>query len=379
MKRFSCLWILLGLGACNQPPEVRVFPADLYPQRLSAWGVVVRRDDALVFTPRARPYELNSPLFSDYALKLRTLWLPVGTTAEFNVDEAFDFPTGTIVTKTFFYPRVREQGDSTLVAKQGWSGDVEEINFTDHEIIETRLLVRQADRWDPLVYVWQGNDAYLTVTGAIKQFEVEQNQQTTKLNYIVPTRNECAACHATNHTTGAIQPIGLKARHLNRIYPGADHNQLTIWQNTNLLSGLPTLDEVQHNAQPEDTTASVDHRARAYLDINCGHCHNAQGAADTSGLLLDAHTASLRQLGYCKSPIAAGRGSGGRSYGIVPGQPDASILIYRLEITDPGERMPELGRTLIHKEGVALLRRWINEIPGSCVVEGKNATALWAT
>ncbi|MCZ6855467.1 MAG: hypothetical protein O7G86_16270, partial [Gammaproteobacteria bacterium] len=316
MKRISCLWILLGLGACSQPPEVRFFPVDHYPERLSAWGVVVRRDDALVFTSRARPYELNSPLFSDYALKLRTLWLPAGTTAEFNVDEAFDFPTGTIVTKTFFYPRIIDPGGTSLAAWQGWSGDVEAVNFTDYEIIETRLLVRQADHWDALAYVWQGDDAYLKITGAIRQFDIELDQQVAKLNYIVPTRNECAACHATNHSTGEIQPIGLKARHLNRTYPGEEYNQLTVWQNENLLIGLPSLDEVKNTARMGDIAASVDRRARGYLDINCGHCHNDQGAADMSGLLLDANTTSVHQLGYCKAPIAAGTGSGGRLYSI---------------------------------------------------------------
>lgn len=369
MTRNFCLWILLGLGACSQPPEVRLFPADLYPEQLSAWGVVVRRGDALVFTSRAQPYELNSPLFSDYALKLRTIWLPPGTTAQFNADEAFDFPTGTIVTKTFFYPRVMDANLTTLAAWRGWSGDVEAINFTDYEIIETRLLVRQSDHWDALAYVWQGNDAHLKITGAIRRFEIELDQQTAKLNYLVPSRNECAACHATNHSTGAIQPIGLKARHLNRSYPGDEYNQLSIWQNKGLLSGLPSLDQVQKTARMEDAAASVDGRARGYLDINCGHCHNEKGAADTSGLFLDARTTSVHQLGYCKAPIAAGTGSGGRLYSIVPGQPDASILIYRLEITDPGDRMPELGRTLIHQEGVALLRQWVAEIPGSCIVE----------
>ncbi|MCZ6616558.1 MAG: hypothetical protein O7E57_00390, partial [Gammaproteobacteria bacterium] len=261
-------------------------------------------------------------------------------------------------------------GKPALAARQGWSGDMTEVNFIDHEIIETRLLVRQAGHWDALPYVWSGNDAYLKVTGAIREFDIELHGQTTKFNYIVPTRNECAACHATNHSTGDIQPIGLKARHLNRIYPGEDYNQLSIWQKTNLLMGLPEWDEVPSNARQEDITVSVDRRARAYLDINCGHCHNPRGGADTSGLMLDAHTTSVRQLGYCKAPVAAGRGSGGRLYSIVPGEPDASILIYRMEISDPGSRMPELGRTLIHREGVSLLRRWVSEIPGRCLVEG---------
>ena len=73
-----------------------------------------------------------------------------------------------------------------------------------------------------------------------------------------------------------------------------------------------------------------------------------------------------RALGLCKPPIAAGQGSGGRRFSIVPGEPEASILLHRLASTAPGERMPELGRALSHKEGVELVREWIDTMPGAC-------------
>ena len=41
----------------------------------------------------------------------------------------------------------------------------------------------------------------------------------------------------------------------------------------------------------------------------------------------------------------------------------ASILIARMESTDPGVAMPELGRATVHREGVAMLRRWIAAMP----------------
>jgi hypothetical protein len=68
----------------------------------------------------------------------------------------------------------------------------------------------------------------------------------------------------------------------------------------------------------------------------------------------------------CKAPVATGRGSGGLTYDIVPGQPDASILVYRINSTEPEIRMPELGRNLIHAEGLALIREWIAAMPGDC-------------
>ena len=53
-------------------------------------------------------------------------------------------------------------------------------------------------------------------------------------------------------------------------------------------------------------------------------------------------------------------------YSIVPGAPDRSILLYRMESSEPDEMMPELGRSLIHSEGIALIKQWIREMPGSC-------------
>ena len=70
----------------------------------------------------------------------------------------------------------------------------------------------------------------------------------------------------------------------------------------------------------------------------------------------------MTQLGIYKPPIAAGQGSGNLKYTIVPKEPNQSILIYRMESTHPGIMMPELGRKLVHKEGVELVKQWIKEM-----------------
>ncbi|MEO1656072.1 MAG: hypothetical protein AAFU64_21200, partial [Bacteroidota bacterium] len=131
-----------------------------------------------------------------------------------------------------------------------------------------------------------------------------------------------------------------------------------------LLEGLPNNHEEIPQLAVWDNPASgnLSERARAYLDINCGHCHHPQGPAHTSGLYLHYQEESQTALGIHKPPIAAGRGSGGRLYDIVPGQPEASILLYRMESQDPGVMMPELSRKMIHKEGVQLIRDWITSL-----------------
>ena len=115
-----------------------------------------------------------------------------------------------------------------------------------------------------------------------------------------------------------------------------------------------------------DASLNVETRARAYLDINCAHCHNRVGPADTSGLLLEHNAPVGPSLGLCKLPIAAGKGTGGRVFGIVPGKADQSIFTYRMESTDPSIMMPELGRALSHEEGTQLIADWIAAMDGSC-------------
>ena len=106
----------------------------------------------------------------------------------------------------------------------------------------------------------------------------------------------------------------------------------------------------------------LEDRARAYLDINCGHCHIPGGSADTTGLYLNLTENSKEKLGIFKKPVAAGRASGNLRYSIVPGHADESILLYRMLSLDPGIMMPESGRALSDAEGILLIEKWINQL-----------------
>jgi len=138
------------------------------------------------------------------------------------------------------------------------------------------------------------------------------------------------------------------------------------------LSYMHQLGWIEESVDPAQMEVSVDYsdpysgttreRARAYLDVNCGHCHRPEGPAKNSGLNLRYNNEDLFSLGVDKGPVAAGKGSGGLMFDIVPGQPDASILVFRMNSTDPAIMMPELGRKTIHKEGIELIRKWIEEM-----------------
>jgi hypothetical protein len=181
--------------------------------------------------------------------------------------------------------------------------------------------------------------------------------------YLTPDQNQCAGCHATNASTRALSPIGLAARHLNKPSAPDEGGQLQRLVALGLLDRAPA--DAPANADWRDETAPLDARARAYLDINCSHCHSDVGPADTSGLDLRAGAAGPA-LGLCKSPVAAGAGSGGRPFDIAPGEPEQSIFPFRLRSTKPGEMMPELGRALSHEEGADLIEEWISSLAGRC-------------
>jgi uncharacterized repeat protein (TIGR03806 family) len=357
-----------GLTACGGGgPEVRVHASDAPPVRLRDWGVVFADNGVLRVNEAARIYALNTPLFSDYALKLRTIWMPPGTTAIYRDEGPFEFPVGTVISKTFYYPiaasrpadgvpAVRQVAERGLPPRQ--------IDLGRHRLIETRLLVRYRDGWHAFPYVWNAaqTEAELFIAGDFRQLRFEGSAES--FTYVVPDQNQCSGCHVSDRSLGTLQPIGPRAWQLNRPLAEQTSTQLDMWVEEGLLSGAPA--EYPAGIDWTAPDAALDERATAYLDANCAHCHNADGAADSSALDLRLGVAAGRITGICKPPVAVGRGSGDRPYDIWPGRPADSIMLYRMQHTDPAIAMPELGRSTVHKEAVELLAAWITALPGDC-------------
>jgi uncharacterized repeat protein (TIGR03806 family) len=371
---FAAVLAASALASCSQaPPPVHFFAAGR-PEHLSEWHVVFRNHGQLALNERVVPYDLNTPLFSDYAHKLRTLWMPAGGAATYSANDVFDFPVGTIFSKTFYYPRTG--GASNAVSRNSdqsrdFAGPGLGLDLANVRLIETRLLVRRETGWEALPYVWNADqtDAELARTGDEARLDlVGANGETEPFTYVVPNQNQCAGCHVTDLKTKRLAPIGPKARQLNRDFPyaGGSQNQLAYWQKVGYLTGLPALSDVSRNANWLDASQPLEARARAYLEVNCAHCHNPTGPADTTALTFDIATPVDRHLGLCKPPVAAGRGTGNHLFDIVPGHPDDSILPFRMASRETGVMMPEQGRGTVHQEGVALIRDWIASLPGSC-------------
>lgn len=375
LRFLAVLLTALFLSACGGRPDAVTFHAEGNPEKLSDWGLFTVAGGRIAARPGMVTYELQTPLFSDYAQKWRTIWMPKGVHATYNPDRWFDFPVGTIVTKTFYFSTPADaatpqtSGEVLKVTPATYQTGVNGLDLRYVRLIETRLLVRRKSGWVALPYVWnaEGTDATLERTGADVPLTLVDGAARTPFDYSVPNQNQCGGCHVQDFRTRAIEPIGLKARHLNRTFPGegGEISQLRRLAAKGYLTGVPG-GALPQDANWQDAGASIDARGRAYLDINCSHCHNRVGAARTSGLWLDVATSDARLLGMCKPPVAAGRGTGDRPFDVVPGKPDDSILPFRLASTDPGVMMPELGRSLEHKEGVDLVTRYITALKGDC-------------
>jgi len=302
------------------------------PQQVPASGVL--------------PFAPASALFSDHARKLRFVYVPPGKQIAFEPDEAFRFPVGSALIKTFAFPANPHEPAGAL------------------RLVETRVLLRQESGWNAWAYVWRQDqsDAELNIVGAKVPMEIRTPQgELISFTYSVPNKNQCKGCHDVG---GELTPIGPKARNLNHDHPYADgpHNQLANWAEMGILAGLPDLSEIDRVPDWRDETASLDARARAWLDINCAHCHRADGPASNSGLFLGWNENEPVKLGINKRPVAAGRGAGSNKFDIVPGSPSESILYTRMASTEPGVMMPELGRALADLEAMALISAWIESL-----------------
>jgi uncharacterized repeat protein (TIGR03806 family) len=336
--------LFLALAACSAPVGVRdsvILAADP-AQKLSDYGFFATANAGAAVAEGVRPYDLVNALFADYAGKHRFVYVPKGQSATYNPDTVFDFPVGSVLIKTFaFAPDMR---DPALNEK--W--------------IETRLLIRKADGWVAYPYIWnaeQTEAVYSPVGGKQVIKTISPDGEALTINYAVPNKNQCKECHSKGKV---FTPIGPSARNLNHVGP-AGVQQIADWTARGILTGAPA--DGLPAAPPAFGDAPLEQRARAWLDINCAHCHRAGGGASNSGLFLAWDETNPTGWGVHKRPVAAGRGSGDKLFVIEPGKPDESILPFRIASVEPGMMMPELGRTTVDKQALALIREWIAAMP----------------
>lgn len=328
-----CVFLLILQQSCRQGKNKseQVSSSFVFKEKLSDYGFFKGRLSDLSPKESTLPYELSTPLFSDYTVKDRFIVLPSGKSIAYTSQGPLDFPDSTIIVKNFSYINVQGQ----------------------KIIIETRLLVKDpADHnWKVMNYLWnvEQSDAIKHIRGAKLAITlVDNNGNRHKTNYMVPNTNDCKRCH---NNASKLMPIGPKARNLNFVRSGDSVNQLAHWSTRGLLKNMPDLKHVaQLPIWTDKTKFSLEDRSRAYLDVNCAHCHTKGGDAFNTGLFLNYEEDTPAHLGVDKAPVSAGGGAGGLNYDIIPGDSEHSILLYRMNSIEPGTAMPELARSIIHKE-----------------------------
>ena len=338
-------WFLYEACSTAKTTQVTLPGEGEFFDQLSQYGIYESGSSAFLASDQLIKYEVINSLFSDYAAKDRYIYLPEGKKAILRSDGHFDWPEGTLMVKNFKY---------------------DESQVGTDRLMETRLLIKEAKSWKAVSYQWDESmsEAKQSKLGDVIPMQVNHKTESHEFEYVIPNKNQCKSCHNANDK---IEPIGFRYANIDKKIKlnGTEVSQIEYL----LQKGL--IEVPKENIPPtmvayEDPQADIQERALAYLDINCGHCHRPNGPGNTSGLFLQYDETRSNHLGICKPPVAAGKGAGGRSFDIQPGSADASIIYYRMLTQDPGEMMPELGRSLSHQEGLEIIKEWIDTMSGSC-------------
>ena len=352
------LWLACGGPDPKVPTETGAdtAPADTtYPyEHLGTWGFF---DGALADLSPADGvlrYEVAARLWSDGAAKDRYLVLPEGGAATMTETDDWTFPDGSVVIKHFAFPLDDRDPDGARRA------------------VETRLLVRVDGLWEQQIYVWNEaqDDAVREVAGSRVMLDrVDTDGVAYTQEYLIPNSNQCESCHMRDDVQHLLGP---DTRQMNRDVEvdGVETPQIDWLASVGFFdTPPPAAAELPAFPDPWDTSIDLDTRARAYLHANCSHCHRSGGGGGNSGLVLLADGTDPGNYGICKITSAAGAGTGGHTYVIVPGDPDSSIMVYRMESTDPELKMPELPNLQPDDEGVALIREWIAAMDGDACTD----------
>jgi uncharacterized repeat protein (TIGR03806 family) len=318
----SFLLIMLSLlcWSCNDDGLVGIENATEVHAKLSEYTIFQGKLSDLEPTDNFKVYELSTELFSDYAEKQRLIKIPEGHTLISRNDGLPDFPEGTILVKTFYY--YNDKRDHTKGRK----------------IIETRLLIKENARWNVATYIWNESqdDAFLITTGLDKTVNwIDAKGEGKVIAYRIPSHRECTSCHYNSNT---IFPIGPKLRNLNKdvLRNGIVINQLTHLYNEGIINEVEPSSISVLPAWQDAAKYTVAQRTRAYLDIQCAHCHNPLGMASDRGLNLSYET----DLNHTDIPDNKRR------------------IIERMETLE----MPFIGTTVVHAEGLELVKAYMESL-----------------
>jgi uncharacterized repeat protein (TIGR03806 family) len=329
----------------RQPP---VPPRPPFPRKLSETGLFTSVAKHQV-APGVIPYDVNAPFWSDGAYKERFLALPGNGQITFHDSEAWEFDDGAVTVKSFFL-------------------DMEEGNPASRKRIETRVVVKQDDRWVGYSYIWNDDqtDAMLVgAGGADRTFMIRDRASrggVRKQMWHYPSRNECMFCHS--RAAGFVLGLTTPQMNRNHQYGATVDNQIRTFSHIGLFKKELPKPAASFPAYPDpyNPAETLEARVKTYLQVNCAMCHVSDGGGN-----------SLIELGY-QTPLANARILNEppihETFGIAhalliaPGAPSRSVLYHRMSVRGLGQ-MPPTSTNRVDAAGAKLLRDWISQLPAN--------------
>ncbi len=314
------------------------------PATLSATGLFA---DLKSLTPRDGliPYDINVPFWSDGADKHRWMAVPDRTRIGFAARGHWTFPNGSVFVKTF-----------------------ELVTDARHpqrkRRLETRVLVRDENGGVyGALYQWRadGSDADLLPGAATETIRVRTAGGQRTQQWYYPSREDCLTCHTA--LAGGV--LGVNTRQLNHD-TATGENLLLRWSRLGLFNQSITAAEQADFAalaHGDDTTRTLEDRARSWLDANCSQCHRPGGTVASFDARYETPPAQQQLI---DGPVLIDQGID-RARVVAPHDPWRSILYMRSHTLD-SYKMPPLARNAIDESGTRLLRQWIESLPGRDVV-----------
>ncbi len=330
--------LIFTLARGGPPP-----PSRLMPKLLSQTHVF---SDMKNLTPQDYliPYQVNTPLWSDGAVKKRWMALPENSHIHFTKTGEWQFPAGTVFVKTFQLP----------------------VDDTDTNVLrrlETRLLVRDTNGYVyGATYKWRrdNSDADLVTAGMTEDIPIKTATGTRIQHWFYPGRQDCLTCHTP--TSGGV--LGVKTRQLNGDYTypnGITDNQMREWNHLGVFDATLTEEEIprlEKLVAVNDPDASLEMRARSYFDANCAQCHRPGGVEAFFDARFDT---PLAKQGILNGPVANPLGISGAKI-VVPGDPAKSILLHRISYVGDLQ-MPPLARNVDDDSAIRTITQWIASLP----------------
>jgi uncharacterized repeat protein (TIGR03806 family) len=305
----ACLTGSTAYGESTANSTALLFP------RLSDYNIFAGNPSALSPANGFHLYEPATGLFTDYAEKQRLIKVPPGKTITAVNDGLPRFPDGTMLVKTFYY----------FIDKRDTA--------KGKRLIETRLLIKNNNQWMAGTYVWnkEQTNAILVITASNTPVSwIDEKATARNVSYHIPGPGDCASCHNANN---ALMPVGIKVRNLNVTVVRNNNsiNQLQYLQYAGIMSPV---DPQQFSTLPawQNEKHTIEERVRAYLDVNCAHCHSDQGSCARSAVRFawDVPLANTRITAKSKRMVS---------------------------LLEKG-RMPRIGTTVVDSPALALIKKY---------------------